>query len=185
VAIDELTYPLPVANRQGPAAGPPPPPVAVVAGPPRTRLITFESSATAGNRGTSASASIRGPALLKSITYGKSGATDTATMALELGKALTAINEVNVPRASSKPYTSLMEMPVTPMAVLAPPYKGFPAFSSEAPLSWGPIPLNVIVLDDFFHLIFAAFNASGGTISFRGVVEVLEGVSLGALANFL
>lgn len=185
MAIDELTYPQPVVNRQGPSVGVGAPPGSAPAAPPRTRVIWFETSATAGNRGSAASARINGPAIIKSIAYGKSGATDTATQALELGKALTPVNEVNVPRATTKPYTPLIEAPVTTQAILVAPYNGLPAMSSEAPLSWGPAQLDIVVLDPQFHLLFVAYNASAGTISFRGFVVVLEGVSPAALANFL
>lgn len=183
--IDELTYPLPVADRSGPspsgtvtAAGAAPP------APPVSRIIPFVLSATANNRMAVSRGPFKGPALVTGLHFTKSG-TAKGSQGILLGKSASPVSENNVANTVGKPWTRLFEPIITNVGV-APGESDDtgPDQSLNSTLS-NDSHLGIVILDTEFHLVVAVAAGATGTDVFGGHVTLLEQVNPAALANFL
>jgi hypothetical protein len=185
VAVDELTYPLPVANRQGPATAAAAAAAALTAPePPVTRVFPFSMRANNGQRTSTSTPLLRGPALVIGWKLSKGGAA-SGNVGIALGKSSVAVTEVNVATATPLPFTPLFEgLPVGGAAQTTPNNTTGLIDEGTVNLLADTKPGLIILEKEFFLVIYTA-NAGAGANDVVGFVTVLEKVSIAALANFL
>jgi hypothetical protein len=185
MAIDELTYPQPVANRQGPAVGS----LAAVATsptPPISHTIPFQIVTPANTRTTVSAGPFKGPAIVHALHYSKTSPGDV-TQGLYLGVAPNAVTETSVAVSSSRPFRPLFD------PRLLGNISASPAVGPYAPLvdnvanpmltDWNDA--GIIILDTEFWLTITAEATTVGGDQHNGYLTLLEQVSRAALANFL
>lgn len=187
-AFDRRAYPTPRRNRTGP------PPSSALGGDPsapqpasypQSRQMWFESSTANNSRSTAASERLRGPSIIKSVVWMQTGAINPGNRWLELGKALSPINEINVALTAPKAYTPLIEGPSTPQAVVPASFNGMWVTSPDAPNPFGEFSCHIIVPDRDWFLIFAVYDNNVGGLSCRGLVSLIDQVDPFALASYV
>lgn len=183
--VDELTYPQPVADRVGPAAGGGA--ASALAPPPVSRVFPVSVRvAAASQRSSTSSPRLYGPAIIRGLHLTKNGAA-AGVLGYGLGKSLSAITEVNVAVTVAPPFTQLFTGLPTVGAGLTTPNNTDINVDVQLQTLCDDDSLGIIVLEpEFFLVVYAATNAGAAAFNtIVGHVNVLERVSLRALANFL
>jgi hypothetical protein len=183
VALEVETYPRLRASREVVSAGAGAGDIAVAL--PRPRTFWFKVVANAATRSTIMTPPIQGPALIRVMQHGTGAANNANTIALQVSVATVVQEEVNVALTTAKPYRPLIEQMTTfPSGVSA----NIEGYLSDTP--WGSggdksAELQFIVTDARFHVSVTCLNASGGAVTYFGMISVIEAMSLDVLANFL
>jgi hypothetical protein len=186
--FDARTYPAPRSKRAGPPAVTVPGAAAGAPQPtsyPRSRVLWFESSTVGNTRSSAASQRLYGPTIITSVFWMQSGALDPGNRWLELGKAFSPINEINVGITSTKAYTPLVEGPSTPQTVVPTGFNGWWLSTPDSNIPNGEFTCRIVVPDRDWFLIFAVGNNTVNTISVRGGCSVLDQVDPFALAAYV
>lgn len=153
---------------------------------PRKRIFPWVLNVTpAGNRHSFSCPPCIAPAVIQkwSIAHGTAG--DPPSITAEIGIAYSLVRENAVNRATSRPYTSLIELQDPFGYMTAGSGTGYPAASVVAHATVGEITLDIPVTGGEFRPVVAIVNASGGAASFNGFLTVLEGVDPEAIRFFL
>lgn len=176
-----IVYPTPRRDRGAAAAadgGPGGP------SPPRARVIPFSLLATANTRSAISAGPFKGPALVRGLSYSKTGTPD-GTAGVGLGKSSSPVSEASVAVAVTAPFTPLFEPHV---AAGGPALLGAPAspvVDSQTSLVTDQAHVTIPILDVEFHLVVYAVAGATGGDTFHGYVTLLEAVDPAVLANFL
>lgn len=185
MAVDELTYPQPVANRQGPSPSSGALAGAAVPAPPQTRYFPFALRANLANTRSSVSTPrLRGPAVVTGFFFSKGGAA-TGTVGIGLGKSPVSIREENVADTVALPFTPLgtgLEA-VGAASGISPNHTTTIVDMQPSLLMPNARPSLIITEPEFFLVVYTATD--GATADIVGYVTVAEQVSPQALANFL
>jgi len=185
VAVDELTYPLPVADRSGPAGGGGGGLPVVRPSPPRTFVFAFVIRALANTRSTTSSPQLRGPSIIRGLHFAKGG-TPEGLQGLSLGKSFSSITEVNVAVATPRAYTPLFKGLPAAGSALSVPSDATQLVDMQTTLLHDADDLGIIVLDrDWFLTITQASAAVANPDDFVGYVTILDEVPEETLRNFL
>jgi hypothetical protein len=184
VAIDELTYPQPVADRSGPTPG-------AVAGlaplappQPRSRAFWFELRTNATSRSVSCMPKIKGPAIIREIQWGMGGSPDATLTYLDIGVSPTQVIETNVALTALRQWRSLFENADPRTVNINTALHGFPSASTWGSTSDNRWPINHLVMDAEFFLVLALLNNAAAVRITFGTLYVVEGVGPDVVRNF-
>jgi hypothetical protein len=145
--------------------------------PPTVRLITFHLSSGAATRANLASPAMRGPAVIRDLTFEHTGDASAATaISFSIFLAVSAaVNGTGLANAVIPPGVNIFELAyATSLGFARPSMDGFITLASAAK-GYGPIPIGRVVTDSQFFLNFSLM-VTGGTTSRNGVVRVYEHV---------
>jgi hypothetical protein len=187
VAIDELTYPQPVANRAGPAVGGAAPPPTGPAEIPRVRLVNFFIVLAAANQRTTRSfGPLRGPGMIRRARTISAPVAANNDLFFFPGYHTAPVEEVTI--AVTSPYTHSVpweRMPVQggDFGVATRGLTNSTGLTQK--VDWSQ-ELDIIVPLDEWYLTMTV-GQHGGVVNagWTGYVEIVEGISRAALANFL
>lgn len=184
MAIDELTYPQPVANRQGPAPGGAAL-AAAAAPPPRTRNINFKITINPTTRSTVSYGPFRGPAIVESMDIQYAGGAALDDMFCFLGYAPLPVTESLVAPTTGVSWSTFWELAAHAGADFAAGTRGAHAGRGLTVVAPHAYPVKGIVTLPEWYLVMSVGQTAGAAGNqFAGYVTVIEGVSPAALANF-
>lgn len=185
MAIDELTYPLPVADRSGPpvgaAAG-----TAAAPSPPRTRIVDFFIQVGANQRSTRSFGRLSGPAIIKRARYDFDAVAANDGAFFEVGYPTSAVEEVLVAATAAWTWpvvTSRMPQQGADFNAAVRGFTNSPGISQkvqhERQYDF------VVPPGEWFLTMTVGQIAGAAGFTCRGYVVVIEGISQAALVNFL
>lgn len=184
MAIDELTYPLPVAGRTGPTPGAALAVVGAAPATPRSRAFWFELRTNAATRTVACMPKINGPAIIREIQWGMGGSPDAVLTYLDIGVSPSQVIETNVALGAPRQYRSLFENTNPRTINIATTLHGMPSASVWGASSDNRWPINQLVLEaEFFLVLTLLNNAAAARITF-GTIYVVEGVGPEVVRNF-
>jgi len=187
VAIDELTYPQPVANRSGPAVGGAAPPPVGPAEIPRVRLVNFLIVLAAINqRSTRSFGPFRGPGLIRRVRTIAAPVAANNDLFFFPGYHTQPVDEQTI--AVTSPYN--FSVPWERMPIQGADYGAATRGLTNAAgltqtVDWD-MELDIIVpLDEWYLTMTVGQHGGIANAGWQGYVEIVEGISRAALANFL
>jgi len=106
------------------------------------------------------------------------------TLFVEVGVALSNVDEVNVARALARPFTSIFEKMFTSSSSVDAALSGFPSLGNAVANDTIFFDLDHLVLLPEFVVVLSIAQAAGIANSWAGVITVVEGVSQDAILAF-
>jgi hypothetical protein len=185
VEYTATAYPPAIFNRS--TAGQAAPVARGPATPPRQRLFTVELGANAGQRRTTSTPRLIGPAIVQTVSFEAGIGDNPFSQFCEIGYSKAPITETGELVGAAKPWNKLMERLANPFGYLTQAAVGLPALQNSINRPMTVWPLNLVITEPDFFLTISLLNHSAAATAgaIWCTVSVLEGVNPEALLNFL